>query len=1093
MTDAGNEKTAATVMLGAGLPAKQLSARRVYILFLLSAAILFAPFFLQGAVLLSNTDNLFNHYPNLIFGHRTLRSGDLGLWNPFLFAGVDFSQVLHHHMLNPINWILLPVPESFLLQAITIKIMIEISLAGFIAYLIAGVLVSHQLTAIGCGLAFQLSGFTWFTTTAYITPSLLVAMLISVFVLLTSERRTQYLNYCSLTLCFAAILFCGHPAYSIAFIAPAPALVLFWGTGVPLREKGRRLGLVFLAGATALALASFRILSVVLNLRGTSKLVATLSLDTLPGNTGVLALPGLVPGIWGVSLYDGFRILKWFKVEDNLQIHALAHFSVLPLLLIFGALAGRLGRKAYRAAIATVVITITFYGLMPIARDLANAMLGPLYHSIEAKVFAALFGILTVVFACRQLEKTKAPAQLVQFSLAASLLIGAICLAVWSKCIWNVPLQALAPYRPALKLILKACAVSLFLGAGAVFFWWKKISLRILSDGVLAGYAALAGVASLFFYRAQLFTGSQYTLQCFIYMSSAVVCGALTVRALRRWRAVDGDRRAWRSLVTPLMMAVAIAVLPIPPFHGDRTESVIFAGAMLALGRFLAMAILGVELLSFVTELGWRPVLPFLLVFLFTDAMLLNRAYDNVGARGFERPSNMYPAIASRLTHSSARASVGPNLIQSEPLAAGSGVELRWKVGGNGTQIERSKLESHGVVVRGDEGSTLYDDITLPPGTHEVAYGAWVKSTSPKVGIMLTAKRNEGVPLGTRLVTSSGKGQWEWLSASLSSPAGLWEARPHLFVDHGAEGEMLGPVLGVGERVSPWLTPKGIPAAELQSAQAQTEELDQAALAQFRVNFPLSYIGKDSDPTSNIAMIYGIRTYGGVDSVLNPEMARFATSFVPESPDWIMPFGLSNVVKEPRFLDLMGVRYDFGGGPRIRPNALPRVALFEGFEIAEGFEAQLARLKDSAFDYTTRVVLDRSPGWNPQPSTQPSRFEPVAYAQISTSHIRLKKTVQRPSILLFNDSFAPDWHAYRNGVPTPIVRANAHFMAIVLPVGNSDVDFQYDPTMFYLLAKISLATSFLFGAVWIWYMLVFRRRPSRAAGGEPVVSSTSAP
>src|ERR1022692_1293769 len=135
MTDAGNEKTAATVMLGAGLPAKELSERRVYILFLLSAAILFAPFFLQGAVLLSNTDNLFNHYPNLIFGHRTLRSGDLGLWNPFLFAGVDFSQVLHHHMLNPINWILLPVPESFLLQAITIKIMIEISLAGFIAYL----------------------------------------------------------------------------------------------------------------------------------------------------------------------------------------------------------------------------------------------------------------------------------------------------------------------------------------------------------------------------------------------------------------------------------------------------------------------------------------------------------------------------------------------------------------------------------------------------------------------------------------------------------------------------------------------------------------------------------------------------------------------------------------------------------------------------------------------------------------------------------------------------------------------------------------------------------------------------------------------
>jgi hypothetical protein len=1093
MTDAGNEKTAATVMLGAGLPAKQLSARRVYILFLLSAAILFAPFFLQGAVLLSNTDNLFNHYPNLIFGHRTLRSGDLGLWNPFLFAGVDFSQVLHHHMLNPINWILLPVPESFLLQAITIKIMIEISLAGFIAYLIAGVLVSHQLTAIGCGLAFQLSGFTWFTTTAYITPSLLVAMLISVFVLLTSERRTQYLNYCSLTLCFAAILLCGHPAYSIAFIAPAPALVLLCGSGMPLRETVRRLGVVIFAGATALAMASFRILSVVFNLGGTSRMAANLSLDTFPGNNGVLVLPGLVPGIWGVSIYDGNTILKWLKVGENLQIHALAHFSVLPLLLIFTALAGRLGRRACGAAIATVVLAITFFGLMPIASDVANVILGPVYHLIEAKVFAALFGIACVIFACRQLERTKASPQLLRFPLAASLLIGAVCLAVWTKCVWNVPLQALDPYRPALKLMLKACTVILFAGAPAVFLCWNKISLRILSHGVLAGYAALAGVASLLFYRAQLFTGSQYTLQCFVYMSGAVICGALTVRALRRWRAVDGDNRAWKSLVAPLVMAVAIAVLPIPPFHGDRTESVIFAGAMLAVGRFLAMAVLGVELLSFVTELGWRPALPFLLVFLFADAMLLNRAYDNVGARGFERPSNMYPAMPFRMTRSSASPSAGPNLIQTEPLAAGSGVDLRWTAGGTGTQVAHSKSESHGVVVRGAVESTLFEDIKLPPGTHQVAFGAWVKSSSPKVALFLTAKRKGADPTGSLLARSSGKGRWEWLIVPLNSVPDLTEARPHFVVGQGAEGEMLGPVLGVGERVFPGLTPKDVPAVELQSARAQTEELDRAGLAQFRVNFPVTYLGDSSEPLSNIAMIYGFRTYGGVDSVLNPEIARFATSFVPEDRIWFAPFGIRNILKEPRFLDLMGARYDYGGGPRIHLNALPRLALFDGFEVAEGFEPQLARLKDSAFDYTTRVVLDSFPGGNPQHSTQPSRFEPVAYTQISTSHIRLKKTVQRPSILLFNDSLAPDWHAYRNGVPTPIVRANAHFMAIALPAGNSEVDFQYEPALFYLLAKISLATAILFGAVWIWYMLVFRRRPSRAVGGEPVVSSTSAP
>ena len=1094
MTDDGNQKTAPAEAMNAGSPAGPVSNRLVYILFFVSAAILFAPFFLQGAVLLSNTDNLFNHYPNLIFGYRTLRSGDLGLWNPFLFAGLDFSHVLHHHMLNPINWILLPVPESFLLQAITIKLMVEISLAGFLAYLIAGVMLSHQLTAIGCGLAFQLSGFTWFTTTSYPVPNLLVAMLLSIFVMMTWERRTRYLNYCSLTLCFAAIWLCGHPAYSIAFIAPAPVLVLLWGSDLGPRETGRRLGLVVFAGATALAMASFRILSVVFDLGGTSRLPANLSLNTIPGSNGVLALPGLVPGIWGVTFYDGSTILKWLKVGGNLQIHALAHFSVLPLLLIFGALSGRLGRKAFGAAIATVVVVITFFGLAPIAFAVASVILGPVYHIIEPKVFAALLGIACVVSACRQMEKTKATAQVLQFSLAASLLTGAICLAVWTVYIWNVPLQAFEPYRPALKFMLKTCTVILFVGAPAVFWLWNKISLRILSNGALAAYAALAGAASLVFYHEQLFTGSQYTLQSFIYMSGAVICGALTVRALRRWRVVDGDHRAWKSLVTPLVMAVAIAVLPIPPFHGDRTESVIFAGAMLAMGRFLAMAVLGVESLSFVTELGWRPVLPFLVVFLFTDAMLLNRAYDNVGARGFERPSNMYPARAPEITHSSATLPAAANLIQTEPLATGGGVESRWSVGGKGTQIERGKVESHGVVVRGGESSTLYEDIALPPGTHDIAFGAWVKSTNPRVGLFLTAKQNVGDPIGTLFIKCASTGHWEWLIASLSSPSGFWEARPHLVVvDQGAEGEMLGPVLGVGKRVSPELSPKGVPAVELQTARAQGEELDQAGLAQFRVNFPQSYIGIASEPLSNVAMIYGFRTYGGVDSVVNAEMTRFATALVGENRELIAPFGIKNTIKEPRFLDLMGVRYDFGGGPRIRPNALPRLALFDGFEVAEGFEAQLTRLKDPAFDYTTRVVLDSSPGWNPQPSVQPSRFEPVAYTQISTSHIRLKKTVQRPSILLFNDGFAPDWHAYRNGKPTPIVRANAHFMAVTLPVGNSNVDFQYEPAMFYLLAKISLATSFLFGAVWIWYMLVFRRRPSRAAGGEPVVSSTSAP
>jgi len=109
--------------------------RRAYLLFLLTAAVLFAPFLTQGKILFSNGDNLYNHYPNIILGHRSFRAGDFGLWNPYLFTGVDTSTIFHHHMLNPINWILLLVPESMLLQAITAKALIEILSLAFLPFL----------------------------------------------------------------------------------------------------------------------------------------------------------------------------------------------------------------------------------------------------------------------------------------------------------------------------------------------------------------------------------------------------------------------------------------------------------------------------------------------------------------------------------------------------------------------------------------------------------------------------------------------------------------------------------------------------------------------------------------------------------------------------------------------------------------------------------------------------------------------------------------------------------------------------------------------------------------------------------------------
>ena len=1037
--------------------------RRLYLLFLFVAAVLFAPFLIQGRVLFGNTDNIWGFYPNIIFGHNSFRSGDFGLWNPYLFAGADSSTMMHHHILNPVNWSLLLAPNSLVLEAITAKVLVEISLIGFFASLAAMHLLRDRMSAVACGLAFQLSGFTWFTTTNSFTTDMLLAMTIYIYILVTYERRAAFWNYSSMTICFAILMFGGDLAYCIAFLIPAPVLALIIGREMSGWGRVRLLGTLVVSGATALALAGFRIITLALKVGETSRLAAFMHsppLDSVPGNNGALLLPGLIPGIWGLNFSDGATMFHWLKLDNtNLQFHALAHFAVLPLMLIFLGMSGRLGRPAFIASAAAAIFAVTDNGFIPVSYELVYAVFRPI-HPIAFKVSCALLGAAAVVFACRHLEEDDSNADLTRIPLAASFIIGAACLAMWLKCIYNVPLQALEPYRPLLEKLLRLLTAGAFFGAMGTLLFGKRLRLHLLSKAIVSAYLLGAVAIAIFYYRCNLFTTSLLTIQSLVYTTAAVVCGALTITALRRWRVQDGEASAWRSLVPVFAISVLAVSFPLPEYPGPRTESVIFASAMLSIGRFLVLAVLGVELLSFVQRIGWRPILPFILVFLFADAILLERGYENFGTKGFERPAKIYISNTS-VSADGLNAPAGPNLVQNEPLQLASPGVAKWSLGGIGPQAQADTLEPNAAIIRGGSDSTLFQDVRLPPETHQFVFGAWVKSRDPRVMIMLTAKVAGGEPIGAQ-IHHSGSGQWEWLSVSLNSNDSIWEARPHLFVGT-SEGEILGPVLATGNRAEPRRQPKDVSGAAVAEASARSEKRD---FSQFRVNFPQTRLGFPGEPFSNIPMLYGFRCYGGEDSVMDPELERLLTAFVPD-PTLVATFGVRNAITEPRILDLLGVRYDLRSD-KVRPNALPRVSIFSNSEVAPDFDAQVARLKDSSFNYTTTVLVNHAPSGEDIVSDAKERFVPTPYTQVSNSHVHVKTSVSRAAVLLFNDSFSTDWCAYRNGLRIPILRANGHFMAVSLPAGMSEIDFRFEPTRFYLLFKISISTALLLLLAGIW-------------------------
>lgn len=123
---------------------------------------------MDGKILYANSDLQFTHYPNLVFGLSQIRLGELPLWNPYIFAGQDFSASMHNHGLNPSDWPLALVPEDWLLHAVTARAWIEMSLIGVLSARTAMALTGNGAISILFDLCCQLSSVVWFGTTIYI-------------------------------------------------------------------------------------------------------------------------------------------------------------------------------------------------------------------------------------------------------------------------------------------------------------------------------------------------------------------------------------------------------------------------------------------------------------------------------------------------------------------------------------------------------------------------------------------------------------------------------------------------------------------------------------------------------------------------------------------------------------------------------------------------------------------------------------------------------------------------------------------------------------------------------------------------------------
>lgn len=160
---------------------------------------------------------------------------------------------------------------------------------------------------------------------------------------------------------------------------------------------------------------------------------------------------------------------------------------------------------------------------------------------------------------------------------------------------------------------------------------------------------------------------------------------------------------------------------------------------------------------------------------------------------------------------------------------------------------------------------------------------------------------------------------------------------------------------------------------------------------------------------------------------------------------------------------------------------LPRAAVFYQYEVEPDSNATLTRLREPAFPYRSRLVLDQ-PLATLQPADRtaaPIEFTPAKVIEWDVDKFVVEYTAERDGILWLSENYYPNWHATdESGQPLPIYRADYTFRAIEAKAGTHRVSFEFHNKVFSMSVWLSLicGTILLIGTVFAV------RRAGTAAG-----------
>ncbi|MDQ4099401.1 MAG: YfhO family protein [Chloroflexota bacterium] len=136
-------------------------------------------------------------------------------------------------------------------------------------------------------------------------------------------------------------------------------------------------------------------------------------------------------------------------------------------------------------------------------------------------------------------------------------------------------------------------------------------------------------------------------------------------------------------------------------------------------------------------------------------------------------------------------------------------------------------------------------------------------------------------------------------------------------------------------------------------------------------------------------------------------------------------------------------------------DALPRAWLVHEAAEASPGEA-LAMLAGGVVDPRRTTLLETAPPALAAPRDPAA--DGVAVTAYTPDRILLSARSDAPGLLVISDTYDPDWRAYVDGEPAPVLVANYVLRAVALPAGAHTVELRYEPRSLTVGLVISAAT-----------------------------------